>query len=108
MSAWYILSSIGFYQVNPANGCFVFGSPLFEEVTVRLPENKMFVIKAINNSLENKYIQSVKWNGKAYPLTYITYSEIRKGGILEVQMGAKPNFKYGELEVNRPKSIMYN
>jgi predicted alpha-1,2-mannosidase len=108
MSAWYILSSIGFYQVNPANGCFVLGSPLFDEVSLSLPGNKTFTIKANNNSAENKYIQSVKWNGKDYPFTFITYSDIRKGGILEIEMGMKPNVKFGESSENMPKSIMYN
>jgi predicted alpha-1,2-mannosidase len=107
MSAWYILSSIGFYQVNPANGCFVFGSPLFDEVTISLPGNKKFTLKAKNNLSENKYIQSVKWNGKEYPFSFITYSEIQKGGILEMEMGAKPNKNFGENEKNCPKSVLY-
>lgn len=49
MSAWYILSSMGFYQVNPCNGVFVFGSPLFDEVSITLPEDKTFIVEAINN-----------------------------------------------------------
>lgn len=108
MSAWYVLSSIGFYPVNPANGCFVMGSPLFDEVTLTLPQNKTFMIKAIDNNSENKYIQTVKLNGNSYPFSYITYSDIQKGGILEIQMGAKPNPQFGKDENYRPKSIMYN
>jgi predicted alpha-1,2-mannosidase len=108
MSAWYILSSIGFYQVNPANGCFVFGSPLFDEVIIALPGNKNFTIQAKNNSPENKYIQAIKWNGKEYPYSFITYPEIRKGGTLEMEMGAKPNKKFGVKISERPGSKIYN
>jgi putative alpha-1,2-mannosidase len=107
MSAWYVLSAIGFYQVNPANGCFVFGSPIFDEVTISLPGNKSFVIRTKNNSDENKYIQSVKWNGKAYLMSYITNSQIMKGGVLEMEMGPKPNEKFGAQTNNQPKSMMY-
>jgi predicted alpha-1,2-mannosidase len=108
MSAWYILSSIGFYQVNPANGCFVFGSPLFNEVKISLPNNKQLTIKTANNSVNNKYIQSVKLNGVNYQFSYITYSEIMKGGIIEIEMGPKPNKKFGTNPEVRPKSILYN
>jgi predicted alpha-1,2-mannosidase len=108
MSAWYILSSIGFYQVNPANSCFVFGSPLFDEVSISLPENKNFTVKVKNNGPKNKYIQSVNWNGFKYPTTYIPYSEIRKGGVLEIKMGAKPNKKFGAKVSEQPQSIIYN
>lgn len=59
MSAWHIMSALGFYQVNPSNGVFVFGSPLFDKASVHLPEGKTFEVVAQNNSKENVYIQSV-------------------------------------------------
>lgn len=64
MSAWYILSSVGFYQVDPAGGRYVFGSPLFDEATLNVGNGKTFRVVAHNNSSENKYIQSAKLNGK--------------------------------------------
>src|SRR5690606_20769340 len=53
MSAWYVFSSLGFYPVNPANGAYVFGSPLFDEAEIELPEGKSFKVIAENNSKEN-------------------------------------------------------
>lgn len=66
MSAWHIMSALGFYQVNPSHGILVFGSPLFNEATIQLPEGKTFEIVAHNNSHDNIYIQSVTLNGQPY------------------------------------------
>jgi len=104
MSAWYILSAIGMYQVNPSAGLYVFGSPLFDKVQINLADHKSFVIVAENNSKDNIYIQSVKFNGLAYEKVYISYSDIIKGGSLVFKMGNKPNRKYGAKLVSRPKS----
>jgi predicted alpha-1,2-mannosidase len=107
MSAWYILSSMGFYQVNPANGAFVFGSPLFDEVKLDLQEGKEFIIKAVNNSPENIYIQSASLNGELINRSYVTYSELMDGGILELHMGNQPEKTFGASIESRPKSIVY-
>jgi predicted alpha-1,2-mannosidase len=95
MSAWYIFSSLGFYPVNPVNGMFVFGSPIADEVTIKLNNDKKFNIRALNNSSVNKYIQSIKLNGKEYTKSYIMYKDIMAGGNLEYQMGNMPNKKFG-------------
>lgn len=95
MSSWYIFSSLGFYPVNPVNGMFVFGSPLADEVSINLNNGKNFKIIALNNSTNNKYIQSIKFNGKAYTRSYIMYSDIMNGGVLEYTMGNKPNKSFG-------------
>ena len=91
MSAWYILSAMGFYQVEPAGGRYVFGSPLFDKVTMTVGEGKQFTIVAKNNSSENIYIQKAKLNGKDYPYSYIDFKDIQQGGILELVMGNKPS-----------------
>jgi len=88
MSAWYILSSLGFYQVEPASGRFWFGSPLFDEAEIKVPGGTFKVI-ARNNSKDNKYIRGVKLNGKDYDKMYITHDDIIKGGTLEFTMGPK-------------------
>ncbi|RKD88167.1 GH92 family glycosyl hydrolase [Mangrovibacterium diazotrophicum] len=106
MSAWYITSALGFYQVNPSNGIFVFGSPLFERATIALPQNKTFTVEAANNSDQNIYIQSVKLNGEPYDKTYISYNEIMAGGKLEFVMGSQPNKDFGAAAESRPKSAM--
>jgi predicted alpha-1,2-mannosidase len=108
MSAWYIFSSVGFYPVNPANGTFVFGSPLFDTIRIKLPDNKQFVIKTLNNNEKNIYIQSVKLNGKPYTHSYLTYQEIMQGGSLEFEMGSLPNKQFGAAHEDRPASVIYN
>ena len=91
MSAWYILSSIGIYQVDPAGGSFVIGSPLFDKVTIQLASGNTFSVVARNNSPHNIYVQSARLNGKPLPKSCIAYSDIMRGGTLELVMGAKPS-----------------
>lgn len=107
MSAWYILSSLGFYQVNPMNGLFVFGSPLFDKASIKLPGNKAFVVETINNSVENMYIQKAELNGKPYTKSYIMYRDIMQGGGLKFYMGSKPNYNFGSKAEDRPFSMVF-
>ena len=107
MSAWYVMSSMGFYPVNPSNGAYVFGSPLFDEASIVLSEEKNFTIIAKNNSKKNIYIQSVKLNGIDYKKSFITHKDILKGGVLTFEMGEKPNENFGKSLQDRPKSIVY-
>jgi predicted alpha-1,2-mannosidase len=104
MSAWYVLSSMGFYPVNAANGVYVFGSPLFESATIELPGNKTFQIKAKNLNKTNIYIDSVMLNGEPYEKSYITHADIVKGGVLEFTMAAEANKEFGQATDSRPKS----
>ena len=101
MSAWYILSSLGFYQVEPAGGRYVFGSPLFNEASMNVGNGKTFRIIAHNNSKENMYIQSVKLNEKPYTRCYIYFKDIVRGGKLEFTMGNKPS-TFGVKPADRP------
>lgn len=107
MSAWHIFSSLGFYPVNPSNGAYIFGSPLFDEATIGLPENKKFTIIANENSDDNIYIQSVELNGKEYKYSYITHKDIMQGGELVFNMGPNPNLNFGKEKKYRPQSIVY-
>ncbi len=91
MSSWYILSALGFYPVNPAQGAYMIGTPFFEEVEIQLPNNKVFHIVAKGLSEENKYIQSVLFNEKPIENVFITHKEISNGGVLEFEMGNTPN-----------------
>lgn len=104
MSAWHVMSALGFYQVNPSNGVFVFGSPLFEKASVRLPEGKIFDVVAQNNNKENIYIQSVTLNGQPYDQSFIQYDDIMKGGNLTFVMGNTPNKQFGAAPESRPKT----
>jgi predicted alpha-1,2-mannosidase len=107
MSAWYILSSLGFYQVNPAGACFVFGSPSFDKATITLPAGKRFIITVHKTGTTNIYIQSVKLNSQTYSHSFITYKNIMEGGTLEFVMGDNPNKEFGVNEQDRPKSKVY-
>jgi len=91
MSSWYIFSSLGFYPVNPSQGVYSFGSPLFDKATINLENGKKFVIQAINNNNENKFIQSVELNGKTITQNYILHKDIIEGGNLIFTMGKQPN-----------------
>ena len=102
MSAWYMMSSFGFYPVNPAQGIYVFGSPHFDKTTIKLPDDKQFIIEAVNNSMENIYIQNVEFNGKEYHKSYISHEDLVKGGKLKFVMGNKPNKNFGADRVSRP------
>ena len=101
MSAWYVLSSIGLYQVEPAGGKYIIGSPLFNKASINVGDGKTFTVKATNNSDVNIYIQSARLNGKRYDKSYINYSDIVAGGILELLMGPKPS-KWGTSRKARP------
>ena len=90
MSAWYIFSALGFYPVNPVDGNYVFGTPLFREASIRVGDNKSFVIKAINLSEKNIYIERILLNGKEYKKGYITHQKIMSGGTLEFFMKGSP------------------
>ena len=95
LSSWYILSAMGIYPVTPGDGIYAIGSPIMDEITIQLEATNNFTIKANNNSKENKYIQSATLNGNEFNQTWITHTEIMKGGILEFEMGAEPNKKWG-------------
>ncbi|WP_278862524.1 GH92 family glycosyl hydrolase [Leyella stercorea] len=101
MSAWYILSSVGLYQVDPVGGRFVIGSPLFDKATVNVGAGKTFTVVAKNNSDRNIYVQSARLNGKALKNSYIEFNDIRHGGTLELVMGPKPS-KWGAAPACRP------
>ncbi len=95
MSAWFVLSAMGFYPVNPANGIYDFGSPLFDTCIIQFENNNTFSITAENLSSENVYIQSATLNDEAYNKTYIRHENIMNGGELHFVMGAKPNKEFG-------------
>ena len=86
MSAWYVMSAMGFYPVTPASGYYVIGVPHFDEMTVNLENGKTFTVTAKNLSRENRYIESVKLNGKPLNRSYIYFDEVHNGGKLEFIM----------------------
>ncbi|WCT14255.1 GH92 family glycosyl hydrolase [Mucilaginibacter jinjuensis] len=107
MSAWYIFSAMGFYPVNPANGVYAIGSPILKSAAIRLPNGKTFKVNVENAGTLNRYIQSVKLNGRTYNKTYITQNDIMNGSTLEFIMGAKPNKTWGTQAAARPAGWGY-
>lgn len=105
MSAWAVWSILGMYPVVPAGGEYVFGSPMIDEALIHLPNKNTFKIIAHNNSKENRYIQSVKLNGKEYHKVFITHDDLLKGGKLEFRMDKTPNKEYGKNKNTWPSSM---
>lgn len=107
MSAWYVLSAMGFYPVNPASGEYVIGSPLFEKVTIHTGSDEDFEIRVRNDNPEvDKYVQSVYINKRHYPNTFINHKTIMNGGRMDVSMVAVPSYEWGVKPANRPgKSV---
>ncbi|NDV61567.1 glycoside hydrolase family 92 protein [Puniceicoccales bacterium CK1056] len=91
MSAWYVMSAMGFYPVNPCGGIYVIGSPLLPGFTINLENGKQFEITANGLSEQNIYIQSVRLNGNPLKNVWITHDSIMNGGSLEFEMGPEPS-----------------
>ena len=102
MSAWYVLSAIGLYQVEPAGGKYIIGSPIVDEATLNVGDGRTFRIVVNNNSDQNIYVQSAKLNGKRYSKSYLSFEDIVKGGTLELEMGSTPSEKWGVKKKDRP------
>jgi len=104
MSAWYVLSALGFYPVAPAGDDYVFGSPLVDEAVIQLKNNRVLRIIAKNNSPENIYIQRITFNGKVHRNSFISYETLTSGGTLQYEMGPTPSKAFGVAKKHRPVS----
>ena len=109
MSAWYVLSAMGFYPVAPGQNIYSIGSPEFSKVTIHLDKafhnTKEFVIEARNNSRQNKYIQSATINGKPLNKPWFDHAEIKNGGTLIFLMGPEPDKSWGSDAAAAPPSM---
>jgi len=106
MSAWYVMSAMGFYAVCPGNEEYAIGSPLFKTVTIHLENGNKLIIKANQLSSKNIYIQSATFNGENYNKCFLLHSDIMKGGELIFTMGYKPNKNWGNKDEDVPKTII--
>lgn len=91
MSAWYVMSSLGFYSVTPGSNQYIIGTPLLNKATFNLENGNKFTIVAEGLSAEYKYIESVTLNGKDYPFSYINHEDIMKGGDMVFNMTNSPS-----------------
>jgi predicted alpha-1,2-mannosidase len=109
MSAWYVLSALGFHPVAPVDGIYLIGSPLFDKATLRLDphyhKGSTFTVLAHNNSMQNPYVQRATLNGRPLERAWIKHAEIVAGGTLELFMGPSPNHAWGTAPDVRPPSL---
>jgi putative alpha-1,2-mannosidase len=91
MSAWFILSALGFYPVDAVSGNYILGSPLFDHATVSLGNGHELVVDIERNDPSDQYIQLFTLNGRPQQRAWFQHSEIAQGGKLEIKMGPSPN-----------------
>lgn len=103
MSAWYVLSALGFYPVTPGTTDYIIGTPLFASAKIHLENGKTFEVNANNFGKDKFYIQSASINNQSYGKSYISYFDINNGGILNFVMGANPS-AYGTVDL--PSTII--
>ena len=104
MSAWYVMSALGFYPVCPGSGQYIIGSPLFYKVTIHLQNGKDIVINAKGQSHRSCYVRSLRLNGTPYDKAFITFEQLREGCTLDFEMDATPNKEWGAGDDSRPHS----
>ncbi len=104
MSAWLVMSALGFYEVCPGSGEYIIGSPLFDRAVMKLENGKEIVITCANQNEKNCYVQRLKVNGKEHPSCVLAYEELCNGATLEFEMGEQPNEAFGCSESDRAHS----
>ena len=106
MSAWFLLSSIGFYSVDPVSTKYILGTPLFDRVTISLSNGKKLVLEAKRDTPASIYIHTVQWNGQPHPRSWFTHKDIADGGRFNFQLGAQPSPSFGKSAEDRPRSVL--
>lgn len=104
-SAWYVFSAMGFYPVAPATDQYVLGAPLFEKITLHLENGNTVIINAPENSNENRYIKSIKFNGENYTRNYLSHKELMQGAVIDIEMSNEPNTQRGTKKEEFPYSL---
>jgi predicted alpha-1,2-mannosidase len=104
-SAWYVFSALGFYPVTPGTDEYVFGSPLFNKVTLSFENGNRLIIDAPKNSKENIYIGDIRLNKKELKKNYIRHSELQAGGRLQFKMQSVPDKFRNTTEAAYPYSM---
>lgn len=105
MSAWYVLSALGLYAVDPVSTHYVFGSPILDRAEIDVGAGKVLVVEARDNGPDRPYIQSVRWNGAPWSKSWIAHADLASGGTLTFVMGAEPNKAFGREPADRPPSF---
>jgi predicted alpha-1,2-mannosidase len=95
MSAWYVMSAMGFYAVDPISGNYVFGTPLFDKVTIDLGQDRKFVVEADRSAPSDIYIQGIELNGRKYDRLWFAHADLAAGGRFVLRTSSKPNPSFG-------------
>ncbi len=106
MSAWYVMSALGFYPVTPGADYYVFGSPLFRNAVIHLENGKDFTIRAPRNSRRNVYINHIMRDGSPYTKSYLRWADVESGHTFVLGMDNDPNPDFGQLEEDRPEQLV--
>ena len=104
MSAWYVLSSIGFYAVDPVSTHYVFGSPLYDRVTLSLANGRKLVVETKRQSSSSVFIESVQLDGKPHANAWFAHADVAGGGRLVFHVTDRPEGSFGQSEATRPHS----
>jgi predicted alpha-1,2-mannosidase len=105
MSAWYLMSALGLYAVDPVSANYVFGSPLFPRASLDVGGGRSLSIETRGNGPGNVYVQKVTWNGRPWTKSWIAHEELAGGGRLVFEMGSKPNKAFGASPADRPPTL---
>jgi len=105
MSAWFVMSALGVYPVDPVAAVYVFGSPLFTHAEVRVGKGRKLVVEAPGNRADTPYVAAVQWNGKPWTKSWISHADLAAGGTLRFTMSATPNPAFGAKLADRPPSF---
>jgi putative alpha-1,2-mannosidase len=106
MSAWYIMSALGMYAVDPVSGNYILGSPLFDSATLALGDGKRLTIRAIGNAVHRPYVTAVDWNGARWNKSWMRHADLMEGGTLAFHMSERPNKAFGAAAGDRPPSFV--
>jgi putative alpha-1,2-mannosidase len=99
------MSAMGFYAVDPISGNYVFGTPLFDKVTINLGLGKQFVLEAQRSSPDDKYIDGITFNGAPYDRIWFRHEDLTVGGRFVLKMSSRPNPEFGNARHLAPPSI---
>jgi predicted alpha-1,2-mannosidase len=106
MSAWYVFSALGLYPVCPGSDVYAIGSPLFDQATLTVANQKQFVITAQDNGPQRPYIHAATLNGTAFNTVFLTHEQITAGGEVKFEMTSFPDYLWAIGEQDRPPALL--
>ena len=106
MSAWFLLSALGFYPVDPVSGIYVLGSPLIERGTLQVGTGKQLELEVKRRDPKHAYVQNFTLNGQPQAKAWFRHADIASGGRIVLEMGPEPNLQFGTATEALPPSLV--